>query len=504
MTLKELIAEVPASGFEGDLSTPISGICDDSRQVRPGDAFVAIPGLRVDGHDFVDEAIERGASALVLQRSVPTAQHLPRLLVPDSKRALALLAAAFYGHPGRRMGVIGVTGTDGKTTTCRLIAAILVQAGYQVGSLTTVGLQIGNRCEPPKFHMTTPGPIYVQQCLAEMASAECRYAVLEVSSHGLAQDRVLGCEFDVSVLTNIAPEHLDYHGTYEEYCATKAKLFDLLDSWPKPGIPKVKVLNADDPAFSAFREPSAQVNWSYGLNGQGELQADDVSVTEQGIAFRCRGLCANFHVQSPLLGRFNVYNVLAAIAVGLALGVPVATIQQALATASPPPGRMERIDLGQKFTVLVDFAHTPQALAHALETTRELTGGRVIVVFGCAGQRDWRNRPEMGAVAGHLADCIVITADDPRTEDVAEISASIAEGCRAAERREGRDFWRIPDRTAAIRFAIETAQPGDLVLLAGKGHERTMLIGDSEQPWSDHEVAKEAIASLLTRKERSQ
>jgi UDP-N-acetylmuramoyl-L-alanyl-D-glutamate--2,6-diaminopimelate ligase len=500
--LRHLLEALPTvlSWIGGDVE--IHGVAADSRRVHPGDLFIAIPGLNVDGHRFIAEAVNEGAVAVVGERPPQELPGLPwgaftYVRVPDAREAWGWLCAAWHDYPTRQMRVVGVTGTDGKTTTVNLIHSILAAAGHKTGMISTVNAMIGDVAYDTGLHTTTPDALEVQRFLAQMVDAGVEYAVLEVTSHGLAQHRVTACDFDVAVMTNVTHEHLDYHGTYHAYLEAKSRLFHgLATAHRKPGIPKVAVLNADDNSFAHLRPIPADVHLIYGLDAPADVTAGEVSCTPEGITFVARTPGGDFPVRTPLLGRFNVYNVLAAIAVGVSQNVPFETMQQGIEAVRGVVGRMERIDLGQPFTVMVDFAHTPNSLQRALETVRDLTQGQVIVVFGCAGLRDRAKRPVMGEIAARLADRVVITAEDPRTEDLDDIMAQIAAGCEKAGRREGEDYWRIGDRAAAIAFAALMARPGDLVIVTGKGHEQSMCFGTTEYPWSDHRAVREALARL--------
>jgi UDP-N-acetylmuramoyl-L-alanyl-D-glutamate--2,6-diaminopimelate ligase len=317
---------------------------------------------------------------------------------------------------------------------------------------------------------------------------------VEATSHGLAQHRVAACEFDVAAVTNITREHLDYHLTFEDYRAAKGALFrGLSTAFRKSGMPKVAILNADDPSFDYLKALCPERCFTYGLQVPGDITAEDIQLSPAGSCFKAVIPGESFQVRTPLPGMFNVYNILASIAVGFSQGVPADAMQQGVLSVTGVTGRMERIDLGQDFAVVVDFAHTPNALQNALQTARTLTRGKLIVVFGCAGLRDRSKRPRMGEVAGRLADYTFLTAEDPRTEDVNAIIAEIAAGCLSSGRREGVDCWRVPDRSDAIARAINLARSGDLVIITGKGHEQSMCFGTTEYPWSDHEAARAAL-----------
>jgi UDP-N-acetylmuramoyl-L-alanyl-D-glutamate--2,6-diaminopimelate ligase len=501
MRLNELLSALPWK-VEGDVEdVEVRGLAFDSRQVERGDVFVAFKGLEFDGHEYIPQAIKAGAVALVFEdrryHKPPCGDPcaLPCVRVPDSREALAHLAASFHGFPARKLRVIGVTGTDGKTTTVNLIWSVLRAAGRAAGLTSSVNAVIGHTQYDTGLHTTTPDALEVQGYLAQMAEAGAEYALLEATSHGLAQHRVTACDFDVAVVTNITREHLDYHGSFEEYRRAKARLFrSLMASARKPDTPKVAVLNVDDPSFSYLREIPADEQLTYGLQGKALFSARDIVLSSAGISFTGLTPRGRFPIETHLVGRFNVYNALAAIAVALSQGVSIPDIQQGIRDVGQVIGRMERIDLGQPFQVVIDFAHTPNSLENALGAAREITRGQVTVVFGCAGLRDREKRPVMGDIAGRLADRIVITAEDPRTEDLAQIMAQIAEGCERAGRREGVGYWRIGDRGEAVQFAIDMAGDGDLVLITGKGHEKSMCFGTTEYPWSDHGAVGEALS----------
>jgi UDP-N-acetylmuramoyl-L-alanyl-D-glutamate--2,6-diaminopimelate ligase len=507
MRLKELLSALPWK-VEGEVEdVQVRGLAFDSRRVERGDLFVAFKGLEFDGHNYIPQAIEAGAVGVVVEdrryQRQPSGESypLPRILVPDSREALAHLAAAFNGFPARKLRIIGVTGTDGKTTTVNLIWSILNAAGHAAGLISSVNAIIGDAQYDTGLHTTTPDALDVQAYLAQMVQAGAEYAVLEATSHGLAQHRVTACDFDLAVVTNITHEHLDYHGTFEEYRQAKFRLFhSLVTSARKPSTPKVAILNVDDPSFAYLRDIPADEQVTYGLKREAQVTAGDIASFPSGVSFTALTPQGSFPIETHLVGLFNVYNTLAAIAVALSHEIPVARIQEGLRAINQVMGRMERIDLEQPFQLVIDFAHTSNSLKSALEAAREIAEGQITVVFGCAGLRDRDKRPVMGEIAGRLADRIVITAEDPRTEDLGQIMAQIAEGCEKAGRREGVDYWRIADRGEAIQFAIDMAEEGDLVLVTGKGHEKSMCFGTTEYPWSDHEAIKEALSRRLERR----
>jgi len=496
MKLSNLLTALSHKQVHGRVDVEIKGLAQDSRQVQAGDLFVAVKGLDADGHDFIPDAIRQGAVAVVGERE--TSISVPYVLVPDSRQALAHLAAAFHDHPARKLRVVGVTGTDGKTTTVELIRSILAAAGYKTGMISTVEALIGDEHYTTGLHVTTPDALQVQRYLAQMVTAGTEYAVLEATSHGLAQHRVTACDFDVAVATNITHEHLDYHKTFEDYREAKARLFrDLSSSFRKPDTPKTSILNADDSSFEYLRPIPADRHLTYSLEWPADATARDIVYTPTATTFTAVTPDGEFAVRTELPGPFNVYNILAAIAVGVSQSVPFEAMQEGVVAVRGVPGRMERIVLGQDFIAIVDFAHTPNALRRVLETARCLTDGRVIVVFGCAGLRDMAKRPMMGEIAGKLADRVVITAEDPRTEDLDTIMAQIAVGCESAGCREGEDYWRVGDRGEAIQFAVKMARAGDLVIVTGKGHEQSMCFGITEVPWDDREAVRKALNRIL-------
>jgi len=372
--------------------------------------------------------------------------------------------------------------------------------------ISTVTAHIGDESYDTGLHTTTPDAPEVQSHLARMVAAGSEYAVLESTSHGLAQRRVAACDFDVAVVTNITHEHLDFHGTHEAYVRAKAMLFqDLSRGARKPGVSKVAVLNADDGSFQRLRTIPADLQITYGLSESAQVRAIDIRATPSATRFVVEALLSSrgvrhgqkFEIETPLIGEFNVYNCLAAVAATLSQGLAVEAVQHGIASLRGVVGRMERIDEGQDFLAIVDFAHTPRALEAALQTVRRLTPGRVIVVFGSAGLRDVQKRAWMGKVAGQLSDLVIITAEDPRTEPLDQINAEIAQGCQQAGRREGEGYLLVDDRGEAIRAAVDRAMPGDLVIVTGKGHERSMCFGTTDYPWSDREAMRAALQGRI-------
>jgi UDP-N-acetylmuramoyl-L-alanyl-D-glutamate--2,6-diaminopimelate ligase len=504
MHLHQLAGELDEKEILG-ADVPISAICIDSRQVEPGALFVAVPGFRVDGHDYISQAVAGGAAAVVVQadrrakwQAAVEKDRLPAIVVPDSRRALAALAAAFYGHPGRRLRVIGVTGTDGKTTVIHLISTLLEARGHRTGLLSTVHSKVGDRLSANEYRFTTPEAPQVQALLADMASAGLDYAILESTSHGLALHRLDGCEYDVAVVTNVTADHLDFHGSREEYLAAKGRLFAMLDEAVDKGLDKAAVLNADEPAVAHFAGLTRARIVTYGVQKAADVQAADVADTEWGSRFHLRAQGSELEVAIGLPGLFNVYNSLAAAAVALSQGMSLAAVRDALESFPGVPGRLERVDEGQPFTVVVDFAHAPEALRRVLAFLRERCQGRLIVVFGCIGERERPRRVGMGLAAGELADFAVLSNDNPFQEDPQAILAEIAQGLEKAGRHEGHHFICIPDRREAIAHALAMAVEGDVVLLAGKGHERSITIGGTVIPWDECRVAREFLREMFS------
>jgi UDP-N-acetylmuramoyl-L-alanyl-D-glutamate--2,6-diaminopimelate ligase len=461
----------------------VRGLAYDSRQVQPETLFFAVPGVHVDGHDYVPQAVERGALAVVVERQLDDVRA-PQLVVERARNALADAADAWYGHPSRSLHVVGVTGTDGKTTTCFLAAAVLRAAGRRPGLIGTVELGIGDERLPNENRNTTPEAPELQALLADMVAAGNDSVVMEATSHGLAQARTRNVGFDIGILTNLTSEHLEFHGTLDNYRAAKAILFEQVP---------MSILNADDPSFGFFRDRASGSVVTYGLEADADLRGSAVDATATRTAFRVTAGGWTGRVALRLPGSFNVHNALAAMALAQVEGIDLDLAAQALGEVSGVPGRMETVDLGQPFGVVVDYAHTADSLAKVLTVLRPLTRGRLIAVFGSAGERDSTKRPAMGRVAAELADITVVTDEDPRLEDPRAINEAIADGARHAGAHDGRTLFVIDDRPAAISHAIGLAKEGDVILLAGKGHERTIVYGTEGRWWDEQEVARRAL-----------
>jgi UDP-N-acetylmuramoyl-L-alanyl-D-glutamate--2,6-diaminopimelate ligase len=498
---------LPGARTYGNSPETVSAVFYDSRLVTPGSVFVAVPGALPprsrDGHDFTQAALDRGASVVVVQadrqakwRTAAGSGRAAFVVVDDTRRALARIAAAFWGFPARRLVTIGVTGTDGKTTTVHLIASVLEAAGLSVDYLSSVAFKTGGDAEINATHMTTVQSPEVQASLAKMVNAGHHYAVIEASSHGLALNRLDECEFDVAVFTTLSSDHLDFHGDLAEYLAAKGRLFEMLDEGVDKGVAKTAVLNADDPASATLHSRTLARAMTYGIDAAADLRAENLRLEALQSDFEIVGTFGRQTVRLPLPGRHSVYDALAASAAALSLGVSPEAIARGLAAFEGVPGRMEMIDGGQPFRVVVDIASTPEALRRALQVLRPLAKGRLIIAFGCAGERDRGRRDGMGRVAGELADFAVLTNEDPRSEDPEAIIADIAAGLVDVGRREGSDFVRVVDRREAIRRTFAMSRPGDVVLLAGKGTEQSIVIGDEHMSWDERRVARELLSEL--------
>lgn len=463
----------------------VTGLAYDSRQLNVGTLFFAVPGDHVDGHDFIPDAVARGARAVVAERET-AGLDVPQLLVKRTRDALADAADAWYGRPSEHLDVIGVTGTDGKTTTCYLAVAALQAGGRRPGMIGTVEVRVGGEVTPNDDRNTTPEAPELQALLAKMIDAGNDSVVMEATSHGLAQSRVRNCRFRVAIVTNVTSEHLEFHGTVEAYREAKAML---VEEAP------IAILNADDPAFGYFRDRARDRVVTYGTAASADVRATNIQASADSTTFIATTPGWSGEVRLQLPGAFNVHNALAALALAEFEGVDLAAAARALGTVSGVPGRMERIDAGQPFGVVVDYAHTADSLAKMLRTLRPLTAGRLIVVFGSAGERDRVKRPAMGRVAAELADLAVVTDEDPRLEDGHAINEAIAQGAREAGARDGTDLWVIDDRRAAIAHAIGLAGAGDMILLAGKGHEGSMFYANEKRWWDEREVARQELAT---------
>lgn len=504
MRLSELLPHVPNSIDTSAVTTDpeiVAPVVEDSRLVEPGGVFVARAGLSADGHAYIAAAVERGAAA-VFGEHLPADVNCraPYVQVADASLALAYLTAAQLDFPARKLVMIGITGTDGKTTTSNLLYSMLKSAGIGAGMISTVSAVLGDQELDTGLHVTTPTSPEVQGYLDRMVKAELTHCVLEATSHGLAQHRVAACDFDVAVITNIQHEHLDFHGSWDNYRDAKGQLFrSLMEGVRKPHAPaKLAVINLDDTSSAGYLlSIPADYHFRYALKEQPDA---NIFAREVRYGPATTQLVASIDgetvvIESALVGEFNVSNMLAAITAAYSLGVSLSGIKAGAEAVKGIPGRMERIDEGQDFLAVVDFAHTPNALRRALEAARLMipSSGRVIVVFGCAGLRDPEKRIMMGHIAAQKADLAVITAEDPRTESLEDILATIAGAFTGVGGIEGETFWRVPDRGQAIYRAAQMARPGDIVLSCGKGHEQSMCFGTTEYPWDDRQAMRAAL-----------
>jgi len=502
--LIELVPAGPPAELTGNPDVAIEGLAYDSREVGPGYLFFAFPGLHADGHDYVAKAISAGAAAVVLERMPPSpAPGVSYLRVPDARAAMSPIADAFFGRPSRRLKVIGVTGTEGKSTTVWLIYRLLDLAGKKAGFFSTVEYRVADRVEANPKHQTTPEAPTVHEHLARMAASGFEYAVVEASSHGLSPrtGRLADLAFDVGVMTNVRHEHLEFHGTWERYRDDKMRLFQGLDSVDHRksvlgvtvDVPSFGVVCADDPSAGRFAASTGKPVYRYSASDPGaDLYADDIRCDGLGASFIIREGTASYPARINLPGAFNVENALGAtLVVSRLAGVPVADLAPLLPALEPVRGRMTRVDRGQGFEVLVDYAHTPSSFEAILPPLAERVPGRLICVFGSGGERDVRKRPAQGRVASLYCDVVVLADEDPRGEDPMTLLEDIASGCEGLER--GVTLLLIPDRGTAIRKAIALARPGDAVLLLGKGHECTIDYASGSIPWNEIDEAGKAL-----------
>ena len=485
MQLKTLLAAIPVRQIIGALDRPVESIAYDSRRVQRNALFVAMRGEKVDGHEFIGQAVEKGASVIVADREE---KHLRAtcVVVEDTRTSLADLSAIFYGHPAQRLKLAAVTGTNGKTTTSFLIKHICEKAGLRCGLIGTVRYEIGERVLPAI--RTTPESLDLQELLAQIVNAGCRAAAMEVSSHALAQNRTRGLEWNVAVFTNLTQDHLDFHGTMESYFESKTKLFTQLGQQENKRKPAA-VVNIDDrygqQLLDKIDKRVAIV--TYGMGARADFRVSNYRVEFGGTSYQLDARGKSYLVRVPLIGRFNVANSVAALAAANGLGVDLRAAVLSLGKSPQVPGRLEMVPAKRQFQVFVDYAHTPDALANVLKTLRELQPQRLIVVFGCGGDRDRQKRPLMGEMVDRQADYAIITSDNPRKEDPSRIVAAIEKGFRSTH------FEKIVDRTEAINRAIALAQPRDIVLIAGKGHENYQEFADHTIPFDDIQVARRAI-----------
>ncbi len=498
-TLLQGLPEPPiARAGQQASTTDITSIAYDSRKITPGMLFVAVRGTHTDGHRHLTDAFRRGAVAAVGEEPAPP--DLPTgaiyIQVRDTRRDLAWLADTFYTHPSHKLGVIGITGTKGKSTTTNLIAEVFQRAGQKSGLMSTLNFRIGDRDWDNETRQTTQESLENHAMLARMVQKGVRYAVIETSSHGLALHRVTGIVYDVGIVTNITSEHLEFHGTVEQYRRDKARLFEGLDPSAEKGLgaTKAAILNRDDSSYEYLLSFCRVPVTTYAIdNREATIRAVDLALSGERSRFRVFTPAGDMVIETPLIGRFNIYNCLATIACGYTQGLPLEQMRDALGQVGGIPGRMQRIDCGQPFTVIVDYAHNPDSLEQVLKLLRPLTPGRLIAVFGSAGERDTQKRPVQGEVSARLADLTFLTDEDCREEDPEKILHEIAAGALRAGAEIGKNLWLIVDRRQAIAAAFDAARPGDTVLLAGKGHEHSIIVGRQSLPWDESQVARELL-----------
>lgn len=490
MLLRELLEVLKNKEIVGEVDKDINSISYDSRKVELGSMFVAVKGFQYDGHDYIKEAIEKGVSVVVTnidKISTSLAKSKPKITfvkVPDSRQALALLANKFYDFPSRKLNLIGITGTNGKTTTSYLVESVLKHAGQKVAGIGTINYRIGNKVFIGSN--TTPESLDLQELFHKMVIEEIESVVLEVSSHALALNRVMGCKFDTAVYTNLSLDHLDFHKTMEEYFSAKMRLFsDFADL-------RMVVINVDDPWGRRIIDKTSCKVLTYGINSQAGIMADRIECSIEGINFLGKTPAGEINIESKLIGEYNLYNLLAAIGAGLSQDIDLSDIKKGVEALRVIPGRCEKVDAGQDFAVIVDYAHSPDALEKILQTMRKLTKGKVIVIFGCGGNRDKTKRPLMGEIAAKYSDYAIITSDNPRDEDSFRIMVEIEEGFKKVCLSKDR-YILIEDRGEGISCGIKLAEKGDIVLIAGKGHEDYQIIGKKIIHFDDRETAKNIL-----------
>ncbi|SFL73045.1 UDP-N-acetylmuramoyl-L-alanyl-D-glutamate--2,6-diaminopimelate ligase [Pelosinus propionicus] len=495
--LQDLIDLLPKAIIEGNkevTETIITDLAQDSRKITPGTLFVCLSGAKTDGHDYIVQAYHQGAVAVLVEKDIDIIpQGLIVIKVANTREAMMKIAPFFFEFPSCKLRMIGVTGTNGKTTTTYLIRSILQQAGFQVGVIGTIQNSIGDKIVPTQN--TTPDVIDLQRLLAQMAEANMDYVVMEVSSHALALNRVAGCEFDVGIFTNMTRDHLDFHVTFERYLEAKTRLFQLLSSTENQKKGKTAILNTDDKAAAFILERTECKTITYGIEKHADLQAQNANIQAKGTKIDIAGSFGIMPLQLKITGLFNVYNVLAAVGAALAEGIDASIIKAALEKFQSVSGRFELVDEGQPFSVIVDYAHTPDGLENILKTAQQIAKKRIIVVFGCGGDRDKTKRPIMGRLAVQYGNVVIATSDNPRTEDPETILNEIEAGIRELL-IPGKIYEKISDRRQAIERALHVAEMDDIVIIAGKGHENYQILKDRTISFDDKEVVKTIIQEM--------
>jgi UDP-N-acetylmuramoyl-L-alanyl-D-glutamate--2,6-diaminopimelate ligase len=492
--LQELIVLLPNAIVQGKRDVVIEDLAHDSRKIIPGTLFVCLSGVKTDGHDYIMQAYHQGAVAVLVEKDVNNIpQDITVIKVADTRAAMMLIAPYFFEYPSCKLRMIGVTGTNGKTTSTYLIRSIFEKAGFKVGVIGTIQNSIGDKVLPTQN--TTPDVIDLQRLLAQMVGSNMDYVVMEVSSHALALNRVAGCEFDVGIFTNMTRDHLDFHVTFEKYLEAKTKLFQLLSSKEHKKNGKTAIINADDKAAAFILERTACKKITYGIDHNVDLQAKNTNILANGAQFEVTGPFGTMPLQLKITGLFNVYNVLSAVGAALAEGIDAHVIKTALEEFESVSGRFELVDVGQPFSVIVDYAHTPDGLENILKTAQQIAKKRIIVVFGCGGDRDKTKRPIMGQLAVQYGNIVIATSDNPRTEDPESLLNEIETGIKEAL-TPGKIYEKIIDRRQAIERALHLAEADDIVIIAGKGHENYQILKDRTISFDDKEVAKAIIKEM--------
>ena len=492
-TLKDIISTLDVQQVQGNQNVSIQDITADSRAVKPNSLFIALDGATVDGHNYIDKAVDAGAVAVIVSKPVTVPADVCVITVDDTRQAMMVCVPYFFDYPANRMRMVGVTGTNGKTTTTHMIRHILKAQGFKVGVIGTVHIMIGDTSYP--IHNTTPDVVDLQHILHQMVQENVEYCVMEVSSHALALGRVSGVEFDTAVFTNLTQDHLDFHKTFENYLAAKCKLFEQVSAPNQVKDNKGAVINIDDSYGYRVMEKTTAPTITYSTLGKGTLNASDVHMSTKNSQYTVNYKGESYPVSMNTTGLFNVYNTLAAIGACLQEGISMEAIDTALKTFSSVPGRFELIEEGQDFAVVVDYAHTPDGLQNILETAKAIKENRIIIVFGCGGDRDATKRPIMGRIAAEYGDKIYVTSDNPRTEDPVQIVKDVEVGVKEAL-RGGTSYEVIVDRREAINHAIHDAKAGDIVIIAGKGHENYQILKNETIHFDDREEARKALKEI--------
>ena len=481
MRLTQLLRGVEVIAIKGDKNIEVDNIYYDSKQLRRGGLFFSVKGTKLNGADFIDEAIERGALCIVSENDFITYKNICKVLVKDVRRTCAVIASNFYEHPSNKMSVIGITGTNGKTTTLHMVEAILKYAGRKCGTIGTISYNIGDRSIPAVN--TTPSAIMLQMLLNEMVKASIPYCAMEVSSHSIHQNRIDGIRYKRAIFTNLTREHLDYHKDMEDYFCAKKRLFEILDREGKA------IVNKDDEYGSKLIDTVKDRVMTYGIRSDADITAFDIESSISGLSFKVRTPKGVMSIRSELIGEYNIYNMLAAVALAITEDIGQREIEAGLKGFKGAPGRMQRIENKKNFSVFVDYAHTADALQKVLSALKPLANRRIITVFGCGGDRDRMKRPEMAQVASALSDFVIITNDNPRSEDPKSIADEIIKGLPG----DFKDFKVSLDRQDAIELSLDMAKDEDIVLIAGKGHEKYQIFKDTVLDFDDCKIAKEVL-----------